>query len=56
MATVVFDLDGTLVDTALDLVDALNATLRREGLPVVPYDEACPRAAKLCLRGLHQQA
>jgi phosphoglycolate phosphatase len=41
MATIVFDLDGTLVDTAPDLVDALNATLRREGLPVVPYDEAC---------------
>ena len=41
MATIVFDLDGTLVDTAPDLVDALNATLRREGLPIVPYDKAC---------------
>jgi len=40
MATIVFDLDGTLVDTAPDLVDALNATLRRVGLPGVPYDEA----------------
>src|SRR5262249_12779101 len=40
MATIIFDLDGTLVDTALDLIDALNETLRREGLPIIPYDEA----------------
>lgn len=32
-ATIVFDLDGTLVDTAPDLVRALNATLDLEGLP-----------------------
>lgn len=32
-ATVVFDLDGTLVDTAPDLVRALNETLDLEGLP-----------------------
>ncbi|MGE0045159.1 MAG: phosphoglycolate phosphatase [Hyphomonadaceae bacterium] len=31
-ATVVFDLDGTLVDTAPDLVRALNQTLDLEGL------------------------
>ena len=37
--TVVFDLDGTLVDTAPDLVDALNIVLRNEGLPPVPYLE-----------------
>src|SRR4051812_49862683 len=35
--TVVFDLDGTLVDTAPDLVDTLNTVLAREGLPAVPY-------------------
>ena len=34
-ATVVFDLDGTLVDTAPDLVRALNATMDLEGLPPV---------------------
>ena len=36
--TIVFDLDGTLVDTAPDLVDALNAVFSREGLPLVPYE------------------
>jgi phosphoglycolate phosphatase len=38
--TVVFDLDGTLVDTAPDLIEALNAVFAREQLPFVPYDEA----------------
>ncbi|MGH6736601.1 MAG: HAD-IA family hydrolase [Methyloceanibacter sp.] len=36
-ATIVFDLDGTLVDTAPDLTNALNAVLvRRSHDPVVP--------------------
>lgn len=35
-ATIVFDLDGTLVDTAPDLLRALNATLDLEGLPRAP--------------------
>ena len=38
--TVIFDLDGTLVDTAPDLVAALNFIFGREGLPPVPYDAA----------------
>jgi phosphoglycolate phosphatase len=38
--TVVFDLDGTLVDTAPDLVDTLNTVLAREGLPPVPFAAA----------------
>jgi len=38
--TVVFDLDGTLVDTAPDLVATLNVILAREGLPPVAYDAA----------------
>ncbi len=37
---VVFDLDGTLVDTAPDLVNALNYVLTREGLPAVPLHSA----------------
>ena len=38
--TIVFDLDGTLVDTAPDLVAALNAVLEREGLRPVAYADA----------------
>jgi phosphoglycolate phosphatase len=38
--TVVFDLDGTLVDTAPDLISALNFVLDREGLPPVPLKSA----------------
>jgi phosphoglycolate phosphatase len=38
--TVVFDLDGTLVDTAPDLVAALNHVLAREGLPPVAFETA----------------
>ena len=38
--TVVFDLDGTLVDTAPDLISALNFVLGREGLPPVPLQSA----------------
>jgi phosphoglycolate phosphatase len=38
--TVVFDLDGTLVDTAPDLISALNFILAREGLPPVPLKSA----------------
>ncbi len=42
MLTIVFDLDGTLIDTAPDLIATLNHTLARQGLPVVPYATARP--------------
>src|SRR5215470_15919847 len=54
--TIVFDLDGTLVDTAPDLIDALNFVLDREGLPAVPLQSARnligAGARKLIERGL----
>src|SRR6266481_5558419 len=53
---VVFDLDGTLVDTAPDLINALNFVLDREGLPPVPLHAARMMigagARKLIERGL----
>ncbi|WP_068874093.1 MULTISPECIES: phosphoglycolate phosphatase [unclassified Phenylobacterium] len=41
-AVVAFDLDGTLVDTAPDLIGTLNVLLGDEGLPALPLDEARP--------------
>ena len=38
--TIVFDLDGTLIDTAPDLIDTLNVVLTREGLRPLGYAEA----------------
>jgi phosphoglycolate phosphatase len=53
---IVFDLDGTLVDTAPDLINALNFILDREGLPPVPLHTARNMigagARKLIERGL----
>ena len=53
---IVFDLDGTLVDTAPDLINALNYVLGREGLPSVPLHSARNMigagARKLIERGL----
>jgi phosphoglycolate phosphatase len=40
MLTIVFDLDGTLVDTAPDLIATLNFVLANEGMPPVDYDAA----------------
>jgi phosphoglycolate phosphatase len=56
MRTIVFDLDGTLVDTAPDLINALNFILEREGMPAVPLQSARNMigagAKKLLERGL----
>jgi phosphoglycolate phosphatase len=38
--TIVFDLDGTLIDTAPDLIATLNTILAREGLPPVAFAAA----------------
>jgi phosphoglycolate phosphatase len=52
----VFDLDGTLADTAGDLVAALNIILAREGLPKIAAPDARPMvgggARALIQRGL----
>ncbi|MET4828633.1 phosphoglycolate phosphatase-like HAD superfamily hydrolase [Bradyrhizobium ottawaense] len=57
--TIVFDLDGTLVDTAPDLITALNHVLDREGLPPVPMASARNMigagARKLIERGLEAE-
>jgi len=39
-STIVFDLDGTLFDTAPDLVDTLSMIFKREGLAPLPYEAA----------------
>jgi phosphoglycolate phosphatase len=39
-ATIAFDLDGTLVDTAPDLIGVLNQMLGEHGLPPVPLASA----------------
>lgn len=56
---VVFDLDGTLVDTAPDLVAALNVALGKEGIPGLPLATARNLigggARKLIERGLEAE-
>ena len=41
-AVIAFDLDGTLVDTAPDLIGTLNILLGEEGLPALALEEARP--------------
>jgi phosphoglycolate phosphatase len=40
MTAIIFDLDGTLIDTAPDLIDTLNVILTREGLEAISFEEA----------------
>lgn len=57
--TIVFDLDGTLVDTAPDLIAALNHVLAKEGLAPIPLESARNMigagARKLIERGLEAE-
>ena len=43
--TVLFDLDGTLADTAPDLGFALNELLREHDRPALPFDRIRPVAS-----------
>lgn len=45
LRTVLFDLDGTLVDTAPDLAYALNTVLQEQGRPALPYASIRPQAS-----------
>ncbi|MEL7481648.1 MAG: HAD hydrolase-like protein, partial [Pseudomonadota bacterium] len=60
--TVVFDLDGTLVDTAPDLIAALNHSLAADGLAPVPASDVrgmIGQGAKAMIRkglGFHHEA
>jgi len=58
-AIIVFDLDGTLAETAGDLIATLNVILTRNGLDAVPFDQARgligAGAKALIERGFEQQ-
>ena len=41
-ATIAFDLDGTLVDSAPDLIGTLNVILQQEGVAPLQLEEARP--------------
>jgi phosphoglycolate phosphatase len=58
-ATIVFDLDGTLVDSAPDLIGTLNVILGQEGIAPLPLEEGRPfigyGARRLIERGFAAQ-
>src|SRR3954452_17957669 len=57
--TIVFDLDGTLVDTAPDLIETLNAIFARHKVPAVAFGDARAMIGAgvrpLLMRGLASQ-
>ncbi len=58
-ATLAFDLDGTLVDSAPDLIGTLNVLLAQEGIAALPLEDARPfighGARRLIERGFAAQ-
>ena len=48
--TILFDLDGTLIDTAPDLAYALNTLLLENGIAGKPYEQIKPLVAFGCNR------
>lgn len=53
-AVIAFDLDGTLVDTAPDLIGTLNVLLAGEGLPMLPMAAARPMIGRGAMAMLEQ--
>ncbi len=47
---VLFDLDGTLLDTAPDMAGALNQLLADEGMAALPYEHIRPHVSQGALR------
>lgn len=45
-ATIAFDLDGTLVESAPDLIGAVNAVLVAHGYPPLPYERGRPYVSR----------
>lgn len=45
-ATIAFDLDGTLVESAPDLIGAVNAVLIAHGYPPLPYESGRPHVSR----------
>lgn len=45
-ATIAFDLDGTLVESAPDLIGAVNAILASQGYPPLPYERGRPYVSR----------
>ncbi len=42
---VLFDFDGTIADTAGDMINALNLLLKQKSMPLVDYDELRPHVS-----------